>query len=209
MPVSSIVLAGGRGSRLGREKHLEKIAGKSLIERVITRLSSVSSEILIVISPAQVKTWALLHRKIEATIAVDIYPGKGALGGIYTGLVQSNSFHNLVVACDMPFLNRDLLRYMINLSLGFDVIIPRIDNNIEPLHAIYSKNCVKPIEEQLKQDNLKIADLFNSVKVKYVEKEEIERFDPEHVSFFNINTQVDLEKAERLASREATRKRKQ
>lgn len=208
MPVSSIVLAGGRGSRLGREKHLEKIAGKSLIERVITRLSSVSSEIFIVISPAQARTWKPLLRKFEATIAVDIYPGRGALGGIYTGLVRSNSFHNLAVACDMPFLNRDLLRYMISLSSGFDVVIPRIDNSIEPLHAIYSKNCVKPIEEQLKQGNLKIAAFFNSVKVKYVEKAEIERFDPEHLSFFNINTQADLKKAEMLASREETGKRK-
>jgi molybdopterin-guanine dinucleotide biosynthesis protein A len=208
LPVSSIVLAGGRGSRLGREKHLEKIAGKSLIERVTSRLSSVSSEIFIVISPRQARTWAPLRSKVKAKIAVDIYPGKGALGGIYTGLVQSDSFHNLVVACDMPFLNGDLLHYMISLTPGFDVVIPRIDNNVEALHAIYSKNCVAPIEEQLKRDNLKIAAFFNSVKVKYVEKEEIERFDPEHLSFFNINTQADLEKARRLALLEETGKRK-
>ncbi len=208
MPVSSIVLAGGRGSRLGTEKPLAKIAGKSLIERVTTRLSSVSSEILIVISPEQARTWAPLRSKLAAKIAMDIYPGRGALGGIYTGLVQSDSFHNLVVACDMPFLNIDLLRYIISLSPDFDVIIPRIDNNVEALHAIYSKNCVAPIEEQLKQDNLRIAAFFSSVKVKYVDKEDIERFDPDHLSFFNINTQADLDKARILALREETAKRK-
>lgn len=133
---------------------------------------------------------------------VDIYPGKSSLGGIYTGLVYSTSFHNLVVACDMPFLNVDLLRYMIDLSPDFDAVIPRIGDLKEPLHAVYSTNCLPQMERLLKEGNLKIADILDSVRVRYVEENEINRFDPEHLSFFNINTEADLERARMLASQE-------
>jgi len=208
LTITSIVLAGGRSSRLGREKHLEKLAGKSLIERVMSRLSSLSSEILLVISRKQAGIPSQSYTHPEARTLVDLYPGKGSLGGIYTGLTYSNSFHNLVVACDMPFLNAALLRYMISRSNGFDVVIPRIGDNIEPLHAIYSRNCAKLIEEQLKRDDLRIRGFFNAVKVRYIEKEEIERFDPEHLSFFNVNTEADLAKAAMLAKREASGKQK-
>ena len=209
MTTTSIVLAGGRSSRLGREKHLEKLAGKSLIELVISHLSSLSAEILLVISQKQARIASQSYTHPEAKTVVDLYPRKGSLGGIFTGLVYSKTLQNLVVACDMPFLNPALLHYMISLSPGFDVVIPRIGDKIEPLHAIYSRNCVKPVEEQLKRDNLRIAGFFDSVKVRYIEKEEIERFDPEHLSFFNVNTAADLEKARRLAQREAARKQKQ
>ena len=199
MTVTSIVLAGGHSSRLGREKYLEVIAGKSLIERAIDNLSALSREILIVISQKQARSTESSFIYPKAKSVVDLYPGKSSLGGIYTGLVHSSSLHNLVVACDMPFLNIDLLRYMIGLSSSFDVVIPRTGDQMEPLHAIYSKNCTALMEKQLKQNNLKITAFFSSVKVRYVEQDELDRFDPERLSFFNINTEADLKKARRLA----------
>ncbi|MFC2032541.1 molybdenum cofactor guanylyltransferase, partial [Chloroflexota bacterium] len=132
----------------------------------------------------------------------DIYPGKGSLGGVYTGLTASDSFYNLVIACDMPFLNQSLLKYMMQLSVDFDVVVPRLGNMVEPLHAVYSKACLMPIESMLKQGKLSVFKLFTQVKVRYVEAEEIDRFDPEHLSFFNINTKADLERAKKLASEE-------
>lgn len=202
MNTTSIVLAGGRGSRLGKEKHTEEVAGESLIERTIGNLSLLSTEILIVISNRQSKS--TFSSYAEAKTVVDLYPGKGPLVGIYTGLVHSSNFHNLAVACDMPFLNLDLLRYMIDLSPGFDVIMPRIDDYKEPLHAVYTKNCLPSIESLIKGGSFKISDLLDSVSVRYVEKDEIDRFDPEHLSFFNINAKADLEKARLLASRDIT-----
>lgn len=202
--MTSIVLAGGRGSRLGREKHTEVIAGQGLIERTIGRLSLLSDEILIVVSNRQSKSSFPSYG--QARIAVDLYPGKGSLGGIYTGLVRSASFHSLVVACDMPFLNLGLLRYMIGIAPGFDVVIPRIGQFEEPLHAVYSKNCVAPMEALLKQGRLKVTGFFDAVKVRFVGSDEIDRFDPEHLSFFNINTKADLERARRIAAEEAASK---
>jgi len=200
--MTSIVLAGGRSSRLGKEKHAVVVAEKSLIERTIGHLRPLSSEILIVISKRQSRS--SFSSYAEAKTVVDLYPGKSSLGGIYTGLAYSTSFHNLVVACDMPFLNLDLLRYMIDLSPDFDVVIPRIGELWEPLHAVYTKNCLLPMERLLKAGNLKVTDFLDSVRVRHVDEDEIDRFDPEHLSFFNINTQADLERARMLASQEIT-----
>jgi molybdopterin-guanine dinucleotide biosynthesis protein A len=202
LTITSIILAGGRSSRLGREKLAEVIAGKSLIERAVSSLISLSQEILIVISQKQARSSLSLYTYPEAKTVVDLYPGKGSLIGIYTGLVHSTNSINLVVACDMPFLNLDLLRYMVKVAPGFDVVIPRIGDQMEPLHAVYSKNCIAPMESLIMQDNLKVTAFFDSVKVRYVEKEELDRIDPERLSFFNINTEADLKKARMLAARE-------
>ena len=207
MTITSIILAGGRSSRLGREKLAEVIAGKSLTERAVSSLISLSQEILIVISQKQARSSLSLYTYPEAKTVVDLYPGKGSLIGIYTGLVHSTNFLNLVVACDMPFLNVNLLRYMIDISPGFDVIIPRVDDQMEPLHAVYSKNCIGPMESLIKQDNLKATAFFDSVKVRYVGKEELDRFDPERLSFFNINTGADLKRARMLAAQEKTQRK--
>ncbi len=129
----------------------------------------------------------------------DIYPNKGPLGGIFTVLTASESFYNFVVACDMPFLNQALLNYMTQISAGFDMVTPRLGDMVEPLHAVYSRGCLTPIKEMLKQGNLKVYELLNLVKVRYVDAEEINQFDPKHLSFFNINTKADLKMARELA----------
>lgn len=199
MDTSCIVLAGGKGVRLGYNKVLETVGNKSLLYQVISSVNSLCSEIIIVTTREQAIPQSI--GSLEFRIVTDIFPGKGTLGGIYTGLVASNSFYNLVVACDMPFLNQSLLRYMLELSAGSDIVVPRVREQFEPLHAIYAKSCLAPMEDMIKQDNLIIYNLFSSVKVRYVEAEEIARFDPEHLSFFNINTEADLKKARELTRR--------
>jgi len=206
LTVTSIVLAGGRSSRLGREKLAEVIAGKSLIERAISSLSALSQEILIVISQKQARSSLSSYTYPKAKTVVDLYPQKGSLIGIYTGLVHSSNLLNLAVACDMPFLNLDLLRYMVKIAPGFDVVIPRIGDQMEPLHAVYSKKCIGPMEDRIKQGNLRVTGFFDSVKVRYLGEEELDRFDPERLSFFNINTEADLKRARILAAREKVRK---
>jgi len=182
--------------RLGHEKALETIDNRSLLEWVVCNLSSFDSDIIIVTAKEQSFPQFTNYPKFR--IVTDIYPGKGPLGGIYSGLAVSDSFYNLVVGCDMPFLNQALLHYMIQLSANVDLVVPRLGDMIEPLHAVYSKGCLAPIECLLKQGNLQVNDLFTLVKVRYVDAEEIDRFDPKHLSFFNINTEADLEMAREL-----------
>ena len=201
MDVSCIVLAGGKSTRLGRNKLVETIGNRSLLERVISILSAFHSEIIVV--AARESSLPQLTEYPKLRVVEDIYPGKGSLGGVYTGLTYSGTLYNLAVACDMPFLNLDLLRYMIGLSEDYDVVIPRVNNEIlEPLHAVYSRNCIPQIEFLIKENRLSILELFPMVRVRYVDDLEISRFDRQHRSFFNINTEADLAAGKEIARKE-------
>ena len=199
MKVTSIVLAGGKNLRLGRSKALETLNGRSLIERVIERLRPLTSQILIVTSQEQLD----LPVADKAEILVDLYPDKGPLGGIYTGLLASQSSHSIVVACDMPFLNSELLRYMIELTGNFDAVAPRLEEGMaEPLHAIYSKSCLGKIKKRLEHNQLGVNSFLSTLRVRYVERAETQRLDPQLLSFFNINYQSDLDRAITLATKD-------
>ncbi len=196
--MTSIILAGGKSSRLGRNKALQVIEGKSLIQWVIDRLAILSTEIII----------ATAHGKaipcssaVEIKTVADIYHGKGPLVGIYSGLIASSSSRAIVVGCNTPFLSVGLLEYMTQLCSTFDVVVPRIGKKVEPLCAVYSKNCLVPMQGLLEQNELRISALFSMVRVRYIEEAEINRFDPEHLSFSNINSQDNLEKARKRAAR--------
>jgi molybdopterin-guanine dinucleotide biosynthesis protein A len=197
LDISSIVLAGGKSLRLGHDKITEKVGNVTLLEKVVSRINSLSKDIVIVTAEERSFKEFADNKKVK-TVA-DIFPGRGSLGGIYTGLIESETFYNLVIAADMPFLNGELLAYMMEVADGFDFVIPKIGTFFEPLHAIYSKNCVTPIETMIRKNRRVIIELFDFVKVRYVEAEEIDRFDPEHLSFFNINTVEDLELARKIA----------
>ena len=198
--VTTIVLCGGRSRRLGRDKALEEVGGKGLIERVIERLAPLGAEIVLVTSERSRHLFS--HLGLE--IVTDDFPGRGPLGGIYSGLKASPGTHSLVVACDMPFLNSDLLGRLVELAPGHDVVIPRLEGKVEPLHAVYSRALLVPIEEMVREGALKISDLLDRVKVRYVEAAECRRLDPELLSFFNVNSEADLGRAQALIERERT-----
>jgi len=197
LEISCIVLAGGKSLRLGRDKVFETVGDRNLLDLVIDRVIPLSRETIVVTASNNAPIKYENYSGLKAV--TDIHPGKGPLGGVYTGLMTSSLFCNLVVASDMPFLNPALLRYMMEISAGFDVVVPRIGDLMEPLHAIYTKNCLEPMEHLLKQDKLSIHRLFPMVRTRYMEADEIETFDPEHLSFFNINTRSDLLKAKEIA----------
>jgi molybdenum cofactor guanylyltransferase len=201
LDVSCIILAGGKSSRLGRNKIIEKLGNKSLLERVISCLSSMEAATILVV--ARDSAVPPLENYPQIKIVEDIYAGKGSLGGTYTGIRVSETFYNLVVAGDMPFLNIDLLRYMVNQSENYDVVIPRTEEGLlEPLHAVYSKNCLAPMEYLIQQNRLSILELFPMVKVRYVDSQQIHRFDRKHLSFFNINTEAELQTGQGLVEKE-------
>jgi len=197
LEISCIVLAGGRSSRLGHDKVFKTVGDRNLLDLVIDRIAPLSQETILV--AASSNTLARSDKYPALKIVTDVQPGKGPLGGIYTGLLTSSSFYNLVVASDMPFLNPALLRYMVQVSADFDIVVPRAGTLVEPLHAIYTKHCLETMEGLLRRNELPVRQLLTMVRTRYVEAEEIERFDPEHLSFFNINTRADLQKAEEIA----------
>ncbi len=164
MDISCIVLAGGKGSRLGRDKTLETLGDKILLQWVIDGVSPLNSDIILVTTVEKILPQFTTYPRLRRV--TDIYPDKGALGGIYTGLTTSDSFYNLVVASDMPFLNKALLHYMTQISANFDLVVPRLGNMIEPLHAIYSKACLNTMEHLIKQGKLQVRQLPALVKVR-------------------------------------------
>jgi molybdopterin-guanine dinucleotide biosynthesis protein A len=193
--MTSIVLAGGKGLRLGQIKAQEKIGERTLLERVIESLESFSGEIIVVIAQDQEEP---IIPAMGLKIVVDLYPDKSALGGIYTGLLASNSLYNIVVACDMPFLNTKFLQYMLTLAPGYEAVMPKVGKYLEAIHAVYSRDCIEPIRRQIEEGNLKVSDLPSRLNVRFVEDDDIDKYDPEHLSFFNINTQADLKKAKSI-----------
>jgi molybdenum cofactor guanylyltransferase len=192
-----IVIAGGKSSRLGRNKLAESIGKSTLIQRVIDTLSLFGRETVIVASQASSLPDITSSAKIR--IVRDLYPGKGTLGGIYTGLKVSAFRHNLVVAADMPFLSADLLQYMLEIATGVDLVAYRDREQFEPLHAVYSKECLAGLEEMLRLESVRLIEILRFAKTRFLSLDEIDRYDPQHLSFFNVNVEADLEKARQIA----------
>ncbi|MFO8100562.1 MAG: molybdenum cofactor guanylyltransferase [Dehalococcoidia bacterium] len=197
--MGSIILGGGQSSRLGQAKLSLVIEGKGLLEQTIDRLGQLGEDIILVLAQDQEKP--NLSTSPPVKIVTDLYYGKGPLVGIHSGLRASGDEQCVAVACDMPFLNIDLLRYMKELSEDFDVVIPKVEGELEPLHAIYSKNCLPVIEDMIARDDLRIRHMLERVRVRYLEEDEIDPFDPAHLSWFNINTPQDLQRAQEITNR--------
>ena len=193
MTVTGIVLAGGLSRRLGRDKAVELIDGEPLISRVVRRLEDLTDEIVVVVNNEA--RAAQLPLPNTASVAVDIYPDSGSLGGIFSGLSAARNDWGFVVACDMPFLNSDLIAHILTLRQNYDAVVPMLGGYPEPTHAAYSKACLPHIERRLKANQLRIAAFFERVSVRSLTEDEVDQFDPEHLSFFNVNTPDDLARA--------------
>jgi len=192
--VSCVVLAGGQSTRMGVEKAFLDILGRPMIEWTLAGLTGLGQETIIVTNNPEP------YRHLGTRVVTDLFPGQGALGGLYTGLHHAQEELAVVVACDMPFLNRGLLAYQVGLAGGFDAVVPRIGRYMEPLHAVYARSCLEPIGALLRRGGQRFFDFFSAIRLRYVEQDEIERFDPEHRSFVNVNTPADLESIRRLAA---------
>ena len=183
---------------MGRNKALERVGSESLISTVIGRLSLLTDKTVVVVAGPENGAELELSLPPSVETVVDTYPRAGALGGIFTGLSSSDRQWGMVVACDMPFLNLDLLRYMLLVREGYDVVVPMLDGRPEPVHALYSKTCLPHMERQLRARDLKIVRFFNKVRVNYLSQRVVEEYDSERLSFFNVNTQDDLDIARSL-----------
>jgi molybdopterin-guanine dinucleotide biosynthesis protein A len=209
LSLSGIVLAGGQSRRLGQDKTLLRLwgpDGPTVLETTVSLLATICDELLIVTDRPR------LQPPPGTRLVCDRYPDGGSMGGIYTGLLEMTHAHALVVACDMPFLNKALLSYMAGLPRDYDLLIPRHRPQesgqeawhrfwLEPLHAIYGRPCLKPMSELLDRGERQITRFFPQVRVRYLEPEEMARFDPAGLSFRNINTPQDLEEATGMLQR--------
>lgn len=187
--MTGIVLAGGESRRMGSDKAFLTLDGIPLIEHVLRTLRAVFPRTIIVTNtPAA-------YAMYDAVVVVDSLDKRGPLTGIYSGLLHSRDEYNFVVACDMPFLNQDLIAYMAGLAQGHDIVVPKVAGYLEPLHALYHRRLLPVIEERLRQDARQIRGIYSNARVRYVTETEIHRFDPETRSFKNLNTMEEYKEA--------------
>jgi molybdopterin-guanine dinucleotide biosynthesis protein A len=171
---------------MGEDKAFIEIEGISIINRIQSLLRTIFNEIIIVGNKRQ------RFANVDSRIYSDLLPERGVLGGLYTGLFFSSYQYSFCVACDMPFLKQSVIEYLITKIPGYDVIVPRTIDGLQPLHAIYSKSCIAPIRKVLDQGKYSIIDFYPLVKVRRIEENEFSSLDPLKESFINVNTPEEL-----------------
>ena len=196
VPASAIILAGGKGTRLKRDKTTLIINGKLILNLIVSQLNRMDFQEIILVSGTDSQLSPLPVRPVG-----DLIPGSGVLGGILTGLTISGTDLNFFIACDMPFPQVNLIKYLLQLagSQDYDCVVPVDRGYREPLFAVYRKTCLPVIKEQLERKNLRIAPIFSQLRSREISPAEIDQFDPRRLSFFNINTPDDLRAAEEIS----------
>ena len=185
--ITGIILAGGKSSRFGSNKALAKFNGIPLIERVINVLGRIFKKLMIITNSP------LEYSYLKIPLYQDLVKDLGPVGGIYTGLDALNDDWAFFCACDMPFINEELIRYIAGVKDGFDAVVPKVGWKIEPLHALYSKNCLPAMKELIYKKEYQTIKAFNNINVRYVDEEEIKICDPQQKTFLNVNKQDELE----------------
>lgn len=191
------IQAGGQSSRMGEDKALKPFLGRPLIERVIERLSPIGDEVIVTTNRPE--DYGFLNLRLIP----DLKPGRGALGGLYTALASAKSPIVGVVACDMPFASPALLEVGSRLLVAeeADVVIAKSDEGYEPLHALYRRaTCLPAIEAAIDADQWKVIAWFPQVRVRVLTPEEIKRYDPLGLAFWNVNTPEEFAEAEKIAT---------
>jgi len=193
--VAAVVLAGGRGERLGgRSKALLPLGpgGMPLVRATVELLETVASPVLV--SARDTAELAFLGR----TLVIDRETGLGPLAGIASALEASPEERCLVVACDMPFLSRALLEHLIELSRDHDEalsVVPETSQGLHPLHAVWKRSLLPEVRARLARRALALHELIEAVPSLRVAEDELRRYDPALVSLENVNTPADLERA--------------
>jgi|TARA_B100001964_G_scaffold193205_1_gene216314 molybdopterin-guanine dinucleotide biosynthesis protein A len=183
--MNAVILVGGKSSRMGTNKAFLELKGKTFIELQIELLREMFDEIFISANTSSE------YEYLNLPIFKDVYPGKGPLGGIYTSLINSSSLHTFMLACDMPFVEPELIKHLKDLTKEYDVVIPKSEKGLEPLHAFYSKKCIDPIKKSLDENNLRIISFFPHVNVKVVELGSLASSARFKDSIKNLNTMDD------------------
>ncbi|HWQ69524.1 MAG TPA: molybdenum cofactor guanylyltransferase [Patescibacteria group bacterium] len=188
--MTGIVLAGGKSSRMGANKAFIEFGGKRLIEATVDCLKALFPEVLIIANDPP------LYAYLGIEVIPDLIPDSGSLGGIYTGLSAASHPACFFVACDMPFLNAELIKLLVREAEGWDAVVPRVRGELQPLHAVYAKSCLPLMKESIDASVLKIARFFPKAKVKIIEEPALRALDPYLLGFVNVNTPLELEQAQ-------------
>ncbi len=189
---TAVVMAGGKGKRIGGKKHTLKISGRSMISHITGSLEELFDRIII---SGNIGNTAA-YKQIE-----DEIPGRGPLGGIYSCLKHTQDKNVFFAACDMPLLNKEIIEVILNSPEKHDAYVPVISGNYEPLCAVYSHSCL-PVLEEIVEANCPIRKLLDAVDTYYIKEKKFKKIEGYREMFFNVNTKKQLEKVRKLKGRE-------
>jgi molybdopterin-guanine dinucleotide biosynthesis protein A len=195
--VDAAILAGGRARRFaGADKSALRVGTATILERQLDALRDVADRIFVVAGdPAPFEPYRL-------PVVPDRLEHAGALGGIYTALVEAESPHVLVVACDLPFLTAPLLARLAGLAgNAYDAVVPRTRDGRQPLCAVYARRLADTVRRQVESGHLKVQELLEAIRLRELGPDDLTLFDPDGHLFHNVNTPGDLEFALRFATR--------
>jgi molybdenum cofactor guanylyltransferase len=186
---AAVILVGGKSSRMGRPKALLPFDDEPLIVHVVRRLKSLFAEIIVVAAPDQELP------NVPAVLVHDEVAYQGPVSGIYHGLKASTREVSLVTSCDAPFLNLELIDYLLEQISDYDVVVPFWEERFQPLHAVYRTSVVPLLKQQLERGELRPIFLYDKVRTRKIYAAEIRRFDPEGLSFLNMNSPAEYDTA--------------
>jgi molybdopterin-guanine dinucleotide biosynthesis protein A len=195
--ITSIIFAGGLGTRLGGvKKALLDVGDKPIIERILEAVAPLSTNVIVVDNDD-----SLAHLS-GVRVVPDSETRAGVLTALHSGLTAADGELCIVVACDMPFLSESLLRRLVDLAMDFDVVIPVTGGQMEPMHAVYRREpCLGAIGDALARNEKRMISYLSAVRVREVFEDELRVLDPELRSFFNVNTPEDLDWARSIVNR--------
>lgn len=187
---TAIILTGGQSSRMGRPKALLPFDGGPLIAHIVRTLERLFSDIVVVAAPGQ--ELPPLRRgsgqALPVTLVRDQVAYQGPVAGIYYGLQEAHGALGFVTSCDVPFIDLRLISYLISQITNYDVVVPYWQERFQPLFAVYRREVAPLLKDQLERGELRPIFLFDKVRTREVHEDEIRRFDPEGLSFLNMNT---------------------
>lgn len=201
--IAGLILAGGRGVRIGGNKPGVMLAGKPLLHWSMRALQQVVPHIVVAIAPGQ----ELPHvcTKVPVTVCEDLLPGRGPLTGVFTGLRCSEAERILVAPCDAPLVQPDVLRMLLARRSRVDAVIPRVNGRLETAFGVYAESALPVLTEALNSDDLSMRSLVSRLDVEIVEEDELRAVDPDLLTFMNVNTHDDLERVALLLAEEQQR----
>ena len=196
-PVTGVILAGGESSRFDYvNKAFFEIGGESVVERVYKVMCAVFDDIIVVTNdPIDYLQW-------DVRITTDIFPCRSSMTGVHAGLFLAETPYIFVCGCDTPFLKKELIETVLSgLEKAVDIVVPRKANGwFEPLCAVYAKSCLQSLERSLKEKMFDIKRIYREMRIKPLDEAVLRRVDPELLSFFNVNTPADLDRAREMVS---------
>jgi molybdopterin-guanine dinucleotide biosynthesis protein A len=174
---------------MGQNKALLSLGGVRLIDRVVSTLREVFAGLLLVTNNPAV------YADLGLPMVGDVLPDKGSLGGIYSAVYHAPTPYCFVVACDMPFLSAAVMHYLVEHMADYDVVMPDIHGEMQPLHAIYSKACLSPMLHCLEANRLRIVGFLPEVRVRTITAGDLQHLDPDLLAFQNLNTPEEFQAA--------------